>query len=145
MTDISKCTNEQCPISKKCFRFTAPSNEFRQSYSRFEPDIDKVSGKVECKMFYQQPKNLKKNNNLINLKKMIEVKIKSKQQIKEFLYPKLMISTLDQTIVLMEKPSEGVIIKNGCKTNKLGHYSTNWDMYNFIDFKGSITLQNKLP
>lgn len=34
--DISKCSNKDCPIKEKCYRWTATPNEFRQAYCEFE-------------------------------------------------------------------------------------------------------------
>jgi len=32
MADISKCRGEGCPKKDRCYRYTAPSNMYRQSY-----------------------------------------------------------------------------------------------------------------
>jgi hypothetical protein len=40
MPDISMCKNYLCPLSEKCYRFTAPPNPYRQSYAAFEPEED---------------------------------------------------------------------------------------------------------
>lgn len=32
MPDISMCQNKECPLSKKCYRFLAEPNPYRQSY-----------------------------------------------------------------------------------------------------------------
>lgn len=32
MADITKCHGTGCPKAHECYRFTAPSNEYRQSY-----------------------------------------------------------------------------------------------------------------
>ena len=32
MADITKCEGINCPLKNNCYRFTATSNEFRQSY-----------------------------------------------------------------------------------------------------------------
>lgn len=41
MPDYAMCANETCPLARRCFRSpesgTVPS-EFRQSWSKFEPD-----------------------------------------------------------------------------------------------------------
>ena len=36
MTDIAKCNGKNCPIKKKCWRYTAPTNEYRQTWSDFK-------------------------------------------------------------------------------------------------------------
>jgi hypothetical protein len=40
MPDISKCTNKNCPLSKKCHRYTVEPSEHRQSYSSFTYYVD---------------------------------------------------------------------------------------------------------
>ena len=40
MPDISKCKTETCVNKNQCWRYTAPSSEFRQSYCDFEPKIN---------------------------------------------------------------------------------------------------------
>lgn len=37
MTDISKCASG-CSRQLLCYRWTAPSHEYRQSYAEFQPD-----------------------------------------------------------------------------------------------------------
>lgn len=32
MADITKCKGDGCPMKDKCFRYTAPANEYWQSY-----------------------------------------------------------------------------------------------------------------
>lgn len=32
MSDITMCEGTDCPMKEKCYRFTAPINEYRQSY-----------------------------------------------------------------------------------------------------------------
>lgn len=39
MPDISKCLNEQCNLSKSCYRFLCEPSEW-QSYSDFKPNED---------------------------------------------------------------------------------------------------------
>jgi hypothetical protein len=47
MADISKCANKDCKLKELCYRFTAPDNEFYQSYSDFKPN---KTG-TKCKYF----------------------------------------------------------------------------------------------
>ena len=35
--DGTMCTNKQCTLKEECYRFTAPVNEFRQSYFAENP------------------------------------------------------------------------------------------------------------
>jgi hypothetical protein len=44
MPDISMCQNEECPLKKKCYRFTAKPSPLLQTYAYFKPDED---GKCE--------------------------------------------------------------------------------------------------
>jgi hypothetical protein len=37
--DISKCTNDECPMRRKCFRWLMKPNEFNQYYDKFEFEI----------------------------------------------------------------------------------------------------------
>ena len=41
MSDITKCTNEDCKLKESCYRFTAPAHDIIQAYDRFEPAIVK--------------------------------------------------------------------------------------------------------
>jgi hypothetical protein len=36
MADITKCTNEACPIKRTCHRWIAPADPLWQAYQRFE-------------------------------------------------------------------------------------------------------------
>lgn len=47
MTDISMCTNKDCPLRMKCFRYTAIPDPYWQSFCGFIPD---ESG--NCEMFW---------------------------------------------------------------------------------------------
>jgi hypothetical protein len=49
MSDISKCDGHDCPVKEHCFRFTAPSNEYQQSYGSFQ--YDHVKG--TCEDYYK--------------------------------------------------------------------------------------------
>lgn len=35
MPDITKCTNEECPLKETCYRYTVEPDEY-QSYAKFE-------------------------------------------------------------------------------------------------------------
>jgi len=43
MPDLALCKNTTCPSNKKCYRFTATPNEFRQVYGDFTPEEDEVN------------------------------------------------------------------------------------------------------
>lgn len=38
MADISMCVNHKCPSKLKCYRYTAPWNEYRQTISGYSHD-----------------------------------------------------------------------------------------------------------
>ena len=38
MADIAMCLNHTCPSREHCYRYTAPTNPYRQSYMNFKPD-----------------------------------------------------------------------------------------------------------
>ena len=40
MADITMCSGEMCAKKESCYRYTAPVNEYRQSYSDFKPNDD---------------------------------------------------------------------------------------------------------
>ena len=48
MADITMCLDSTCPKRKKCYRFTAKPNEYRQSYFSDSPRED---GAVGCKEY----------------------------------------------------------------------------------------------
>lgn len=50
MPDITMCTNNGCPLKDRCYRFTAETKEFMQSFCQFKPVMDK-SGGASCDMF----------------------------------------------------------------------------------------------
>lgn len=57
-------------------------------------------------------------------------------------YPKLMVSAKTKLIVLFIDYAEGTLIDIGNKKNfTIGEWSNDWDMESFVDFKGSITLE----
>ena len=51
MSDISKCDpGESCPHREKCYRFTAPANEYAQSYFAKPP----IKEDGTCDFFWGQ-------------------------------------------------------------------------------------------
>jgi hypothetical protein len=48
MSDICKCRGTDCPHREKCYRFTAPADEYRQTYF-VDPPI-KADG--TCDLFW---------------------------------------------------------------------------------------------
>lgn len=53
MTDITKCSNENCPMKNRCWRAQAPSNPYYQSYSNFEDSLkENEDGVKVCDAFY---------------------------------------------------------------------------------------------
>jgi len=59
MADISMCSNKQCPLKLKCYRFTAPANPHWQTYADFEYDEEKG-----CEYFWD---NKDRQNELSNM------------------------------------------------------------------------------
>ena len=58
MSDISKCEGTDCPLKKKCHRFTAKADKFGQSYFSEVPFKD---GK--CEYFWDNSNRLKYDKN----------------------------------------------------------------------------------
>jgi hypothetical protein len=46
VSDITKCKGEHCKRREQCYRFTAPSNEYRQAYFTTAP-VDVKHGTCE--------------------------------------------------------------------------------------------------
>ena len=51
MPDISKCDGKNCPLKEKCYRFTATSDKYGQSYFS-EPPFTIVEEKFNCNYFW---------------------------------------------------------------------------------------------
>lgn len=51
MADITKCTNKNCKIKEKCYRYTA-KDSYWQSYANFNND-KVIKNKKECEHFYK--------------------------------------------------------------------------------------------
>ena len=64
------------------------------------------------------------------------------QTTKNKTYPKLMISTKTDTIVLMVRHSEGFIVHDNHSVKPIGDYSETWIMNNFVDYNGVVELSN---
>ena len=47
MADITKCGDKECPLKESCYRYTAPTNEYGQSYFVDSPRED-----VKCDMYW---------------------------------------------------------------------------------------------
>jgi len=63
MSDIAKCEDYKCPSRLTCYRFTAPTSEFRQSYGIFNREEDANN----CDMFWNN-----KQENILNQLKDIK-------------------------------------------------------------------------
>ena len=48
MADISKCNDSLCPSKTICYRYTAPSSEFRQSWVNTNRECDAYN----CDLFW---------------------------------------------------------------------------------------------
>lgn len=55
MADITKCFNEACPVRRKCYRFTAPHDEYYQAVALF--DFKVTERKVHCEYFWLNSDN----------------------------------------------------------------------------------------
>jgi len=51
MADITMCSGIACPVKERCYRFTATTSEFRQSYF-FQPPFEVKDGVVTCEMYW---------------------------------------------------------------------------------------------
>lgn len=56
-------------------------------------------------------------------------------------YPKLMISTITNQIVLFSSSTRGIAV-NDTKYYLSGHLAIDWAISNFVDYQGSVTLSN---
>ena len=70
----------------------------------------------------------------------MKIEINNKEQNTEIKFPCLMVSK-NGNIVIMTKQKEGFAVKHN--SEKIGYYSTDWDMSVFKPFTGSITLSNE--
>jgi hypothetical protein len=73
MPDITMCTNKDCLISHSCWRFNCPPSQYKQSYQKFEPQIDEVLDEVKCKMYLEKPNNDKSDVVSLLGKKKIKI------------------------------------------------------------------------
>ena len=53
MADITKCNGDNCPVKEQCYRFTADSSEYRQSWFAETPGKI-VEDKFTCDMYWGQ-------------------------------------------------------------------------------------------
>lgn len=70
MADISMCSGVGCPMRNECHRFTAPKNDFWQSWFENIPYKDE-NGKDVCDSFwdnyeYKQERNVSRENSSDN-------------------------------------------------------------------------------
>jgi hypothetical protein len=49
MPDIEKCTNADCPLSEKCWRYMSIPSIYQQAYNKFEPTV--TEDEVDCEMY----------------------------------------------------------------------------------------------
>ena len=54
--DGTMCTGEGCPVKEKCYRFTAPTSEFMQSYF-FKPPFEIKDDVITCEMYWGDQAN----------------------------------------------------------------------------------------
>ncbi len=63
MSDITKCSGQDCPIKEKCFRFVAEPEPLYQSYfvdvpGQWIPDAINDVMVFECEMFWGEKKGI---------------------------------------------------------------------------------------
>ncbi len=49
MSGITKCRNEECQLSASCYRVTAKTSEYHQSYADFRPT--RTKGITRCEFY----------------------------------------------------------------------------------------------
>jgi hypothetical protein len=56
MPDISKCTNESCPLKNTCYRYTCKPDQWGQVYTEFDFKVDAESFEysVSCDYYMEQ-------------------------------------------------------------------------------------------
>lgn len=69
--DITMCDNKNCTLRKECYRFTAPVNEFKQSY--FIETPKQVEG--NCSEFWSNKGYTTNDKTLETINKLIKKKL----------------------------------------------------------------------
>jgi hypothetical protein len=56
MPDISKCTNENCPLKTTCYRYTCKPDRWGQAYTEFEFKVDTAAFEysVSCDYYMKE-------------------------------------------------------------------------------------------
>ena len=72
----------------------------------------------------------------------MKVEVKNESEPKELPFPKLMYSKDDELLVLFIDYGRGILMSDERQLYRKEsiHYSTDWGMSAFTDFKGSITI-----
>jgi hypothetical protein len=65
MIDITICSGKNCPVREKCYRYTAPPNEYWQSFF-IEPPIKIEDGKMICDHYWGEGNPFIALNNIKN-------------------------------------------------------------------------------
>ena len=60
MADITKCSNEDCIMKQKCYRYTAPSSIYWQAVAKFVPKRNHIDN-FKCDLFWENDKRVSKN------------------------------------------------------------------------------------
>lgn len=60
MADITKCTNDECPLRNECYRYTAANDDIQQWYSNFKFFEIEINEIVEygCEYLLPLPTNV---------------------------------------------------------------------------------------
>ncbi len=58
--DITKCSNENCVMKEKCYRYTVPQKEYNQSFQKFVPKRNSIDN-FKCDLLYVRDERIHKN------------------------------------------------------------------------------------
>ncbi len=72
----------------------------------------------------------------------MKVTVKNSDAVEEKPFPKLMVSRKYGLIVFFSKPKYGTCIYADLTEDRPGDLSAVWDMNQFTDFHGTVTLEN---
>lgn len=70
----------------------------------------------------------------------MKITVVHKKELNAISFPKLMSSRVGKQIVLFNESQKGTVLSSDCR--QYGYYSDCWNMDEFKDFEGRITLEN---